>query len=401
MPDPHLTKDQIQALATFLLGSQETSLPASYQYKPEDWRRDVQEGWWIVRKYNCVGCHQFTPGQQTSWQNVRAIQDPDWKEQLPPKLLTEGARVDPEWLMRFLANPAMSQTERPAPQRRAAVPEDPHADVLLLRQRAAQAGALLPGALAAAHALHAGAAAGADRQGDRHGAQPVHQHTPRPASSATPPAMPAHDKTATAPNFLLAKERLKPGWTERWITDPQSISPGTVHAFGPVPKENGDHYVFAGPTPPALEGYDQDHRKLLVRYIFQLTPEEQRRVSSQLGRAPAGKKAFQLARPAGSTPAVRYNGGICPGVRIHIVRGSHIMKMRSSVVLLVLGILGLMLLAGLRQEEKLRRSRPYAKDAKADSRRSRRHTDRSRHRSHDLRHRQVSTAPRPNPTRST
>ena len=30
----------------------------------------------------------------------------------------------------------------------------------------------------------------------------------------------AHDKNAIAPNFLLAKERLRPAWTERWITNP-------------------------------------------------------------------------------------------------------------------------------------------------------------------------------------
>ena len=35
MPNLHLTKDQIQALTTFLLGSQESALPASYQYKPQ------------------------------------------------------------------------------------------------------------------------------------------------------------------------------------------------------------------------------------------------------------------------------------------------------------------------------------------------------------------------------
>src|SRR5690348_17912917 len=35
----------------------------------------------------------------------------DAKEKLPPKLLTEGARVDPEWLMRFLRNPSLSQTD--------------------------------------------------------------------------------------------------------------------------------------------------------------------------------------------------------------------------------------------------------------------------------------------------
>src|SRR5260370_8502406 len=66
MPGPHLTKEQIRSITTFLLGSQETSLPASYMYKPEDARRAIQEGWWIVKKYNCMGCHQFYPGQQTA-----------------------------------------------------------------------------------------------------------------------------------------------------------------------------------------------------------------------------------------------------------------------------------------------------------------------------------------------
>jgi len=66
MPNLHLTKDQVQALTTFLMGSQESSLPASYQYRPLDYRRDIQEGWWIVKKYNCMSCHEFMPGQPTS-----------------------------------------------------------------------------------------------------------------------------------------------------------------------------------------------------------------------------------------------------------------------------------------------------------------------------------------------
>ena len=40
---------------------------------------------------------------------MKHYQDP--QEQLPPKLLTEGARVDPEWLRRFLSNPALSETD--------------------------------------------------------------------------------------------------------------------------------------------------------------------------------------------------------------------------------------------------------------------------------------------------
>jgi hypothetical protein len=97
---------------------------------------------------------------------------------------------------------------------------------------------------------------------------------------------PAHDKIATAPNFLLAKERLKPDWVERWITDPQAVSPGTSMPSG-LFKQEGTQYVFAGPTPPTFNGYTGDHRKLLTDYIFQLTAEEQRRVASSMPRAKA------------------------------------------------------------------------------------------------------------------
>jgi hypothetical protein len=97
---------------------------------------------------------------------------------------------------------------------------------------------------------------------------------------------PSHDKIATAPNFLLAKERLKPDWVERWITDPQAVSPGTSMPSG-LFKQQNNQWVFAGPTPPTFNGYDGDHRKLLTDYIFQLTPEEQRHVAASMPRAAA------------------------------------------------------------------------------------------------------------------
>jgi cytochrome c2 len=299
MPDPHLTKDQVRALTTFLLGSEETSLPASYQYRPEDARHDIQEGWWIVRKYNCMGCHQFVPGQQTVLMGMQRYRDPDWKEQLPPKLLTEGARVDPEWLMRFLANPALSSkdlnrngvrpylkvrmptfffsdTERRKLVRyfqalsQQPIPYTPQQMPLLTAKETDMARSLFSSSAAPCLKCHA--------TGDAN-----------------------HDKTATAPNFLMAKERLKPGWTERWITDPQSISPGTSMPSG-LFRKDGDHYVFSGPTPPAFQGYDKDHRVLLVRYIFQLTPEEQRRVSGQMTRGGGAKSSTTGQKTSGAAP---------------------------------------------------------------------------------------------------
>jgi hypothetical protein len=120
----------------------------------------------------------------------------------------------------------------------------------------------------------------------------------------------AHDRSATAPNFLLARERLKPDWVERWIIDPQAISPGTAMPSGLFKREN-NHWVFAGPTPPAFQGYDKDHTRLLVDYIFQLTPEEQHRVSGAMGRS-------QTSR-SGTSPSKKPAGGSARNVQPSVV----------------------------------------------------------------------------------
>ena len=298
MPNPHLSKEQVQALTTFLLGSQEFTLPDSYRYAPEDQRRDIQEGWWIVKKYNCMGCHQFLPGQSSTLMTLPRYQDPDWKEQLPPKLLTEGARVDPEWLLKFLHNPSLSDADTNRngvrPYLKVRMPTFNFSDSELRKlvrffQAAQQQPmpyirrqleALSPKETEMARSLFSSAAA------------------PCLKCHATGDA--AHDQHATAPNFLMAKDRLKPGWTEQWIIDPQSISPGTSMPSGLFRKQ-GEQWVFAGPTPPSFQGYDQDHTKLLVRYIFALTPEEQRKVSGMMKSAPAGKSSS--LRPSHATGA--------------------------------------------------------------------------------------------------
>src|SRR5256714_8039245 len=300
MPNLHLTKQQIQALTTFLMGSQENPLPVTYQYKPLDYRRGIQEGWWSVGKYNCMGCHQCIPGQKTSLMDMARYKGPE-QEKLPPKLLTEGARVDPEWLLRFLKNPALSETDtnrngvRPYLQihmptfsfsenelvklvrffqalSRQPFPYIPEQPPTLTAKETEMARSLFSSAAAPCLKCHA--------TGD-----------------------PGHDRTATAPNFLQARGRLKPDWVERWIIDPQAISPGTSMPSGLFKREN-NHWVFSGPTPASFQGYNKDHTKLLVDYILQLTAEEQRRVASS-GRAQASRPT----QPAVAKSAAGGSGG--------------------------------------------------------------------------------------------
>ena len=305
MPNVHLGKEQVRALTTFLLGSQETSLPANYIYKPGDARRDIQEGWWVVKKYNCMGCHQFTPGQNTILMGMARYKDV--QEQLPPKLLTEGARVDPEWLLRFLENPSLniSDTNRNGvrPYLAVRMPTFSFSDnelrklVRFFQALSQQPMPYIPEQVPTLTA----------KETDM--ARSLFSSTAAPCLKCHATGDPAHDKNATAPNFLLARERLKPGWVERWILDPQAVSPGTSMPSGLFRREN-DRWVFAGPVPSSFQGYDQDHSKLLVDYIFQLTPEEQRRVAGSMGRTRAATKMpanapKQVAKPRGSI----VNGG--------------------------------------------------------------------------------------------
>jgi len=285
MPNLHLNKEQIQALTTFLLGSEETSLPAAYKYNPPDTRRDIQEGWWVVKKYNCMGCHQFIPGQRTILMGMQQYQDA--QEQLPPKLLTEGARVDPEWLRRFLSNPSLSTSDTNRngvrPYLKVRMPTFSFSENelrKLVRFFEALSQQPLPYIPEPVPTL-------TSKENDM--ARSLFSSTAAPCLKCHATGDANHDKNATAPNFLLAKERLKPDWAERWIIDPQAISPGTSMPSGLFRREN-DHWVFSGPTPPSFQGYDQDHSKLLIDYIMQLTPEEQRRVSAAMGRSSAAMK---------------------------------------------------------------------------------------------------------------
>jgi mono/diheme cytochrome c family protein len=294
MPNLHLTKEQVQSLTTFLMGSEESALPASYQYRPLDYRRDIQEGWWVVKKYNCMGCHQFIPGQKSSLMTMARYQDT--QDQLPPKLLTEGARVEPEWLLHFLTNPALNDSETNRNGVRSylqvRMPTFSFSENELGKLvRFFQALARQPFPYIPDHAPVLTAK-------ETEMARSLFSSPAAPCLKCHATGDPAHDRTATAPNFLQAKGRLKPDWVERWIIDPQAISPGTAMPSGLFRREN-NHWVFSGPTPPSFQGYDKDQTKLLVDYIFQLTAEEQRRVSASMGHARASSSDI----PSGANAA--------------------------------------------------------------------------------------------------
>jgi len=250
------------------------------------------------------------------------------KELLPPNLSSEGARVDPSWLLRFLHDSSLSGEKTPAQA----------------QQIAALTGTAQPSASPAAGApatTNAGPKLKAQPGLDRNGIRPYlnfrmptfnfspnelqvlvrffmamsgqidpYIKEPLPPltdqekmvarqmfTSGTPclkchvTGDPTHDAKAIAPNFLLASERLKPDWTFRWLLDPAQIAPGTAMPSGLFKKE-GDRWVVNLPNPPAsANAYMQDHARLLVRYMFQMSPAEQQALLSTSPVAPTGAPA--------------------------------------------------------------------------------------------------------------
>ncbi len=117
MPQPYMPPEWRIALTTFLLGSvgnEGSNVPSSLFYNPQDQRRqDIQNGWWVIKKYNCQGCHQLQVGQRSVVQDLPFYQTPEGKDLLPPRLTSEGARVDPAWLLKFLHDPSLSGEKTP------------------------------------------------------------------------------------------------------------------------------------------------------------------------------------------------------------------------------------------------------------------------------------------------
>jgi cytochrome c551/c552 len=327
MPEPFLTPQWRTALTTFLLGSvgsEGANVPSSLFYDPEDQRRqDIQNGWWVVKKYNCQGCHQLQVGQRSVVMDLPFYQTAEGKDLLPPRLSSEGARVDPSWLLRFLHDPSLSGEKTPAQAQQ----------IAQLTSNAQPTASPSSGSSAATSGPKLKAQPGLDRNGVRPYLQfrmPTFSFSPNELqvlvrffmamsgqqdpyikepmepltdqermtarqmfTSGTPclkchvTGDPTHDAKAIAPNFLLASERLKPDWTFRWLLDPSQIAPGTAMPSGLFKKE-GDRWVVNLPNPPAsANAYQHDHARLLVRYMFQMSPDEQRALLATAPVTPA------------------------------------------------------------------------------------------------------------------
>jgi mono/diheme cytochrome c family protein len=269
MPNFYFSEQEIDAMTTALLGFveakgiQDKIVPRT----PENLY--IEEGQKIIRQLNCQSCHMIEGEGGTIQESVKQwLIKHDGKSAdeaaaivlsfSPPNLVGEGKKVQPQWLFDFLHQPT---TIRPWLKVRMptytfnadhlnsllqyfnALDKEPfpftdNVDVNLTQEEYLAAEKLFSDEYFDCAKCHI--------VGDK---------------------MPGGSPENWAPNFALAKTRLKPGWILEWMKNPAALLPGTKMPtyFDP------ENYHESGP-PDILNGDEDTQIRVLRNYLNTIAP---------------------------------------------------------------------------------------------------------------------------------
>ncbi|MCA9249869.1 MAG: c-type cytochrome [Phycisphaerae bacterium] len=269
MPNFGLSENEVTQLVTYLLGSVDSDIPESMQHNPTGKEKSIVEGWWVIKKYNCQGCHQVIPGQVPAIAKLPQYQREN-AGKLPPSLVGAGARLNPEWLAKFLRNPAMSTKHLNQNGVRSYLAirmptfnlwdEEIGILVRFFEAMSDQTSPYFPPAMPDLTEQERTMA-----RENFLGMDCLNCH-----ASATSTE---YDPSVIAPSFVHASERLKPTWTKRWLWDPGSLMIDTKMPKG-LFRKDGDRTVVAAQITDDLANYKGDHIDLFVRYMNTIDMDE-------------------------------------------------------------------------------------------------------------------------------
>ncbi len=315
MPNFRFDHKEITAVTTFLMGSIDSQIPQSFRYNPDSRQKAIQDGWWVVKKYNCVGCHQFEPGvEPVLWSLPIYTQTrSDGKNIIPPPTLVgQGFRTNPVWLSEFLENPALDGSDLYKNGMRDYL--EVRMPTFRLSPREIAKLVRFFGALMSQPEPYVEEKLESLDQTELSHARTLFKHLTCVKCHAI--GDPEHDRQANAPPLYLMGERMKAPWTRRWLENPAVMMPGTDmpsnfswesevklkdgrtlvgilsirkgkgtltdmadkmvrFAESDIVSQRRTRMIAGGRVPESLRSYVGDFRELIVRYLHtQYTVEE-------------------------------------------------------------------------------------------------------------------------------
>lgn len=222
MPQFAFNTEQIEAVTTHILGQTKEKISLQGQARLTPARQDIENGRWLVKELNCVGCHVFeAPTRQEGFGGAiyDTIADPTFH---PPSLYTQGAKTQPQWLFKFLRDP--SPVRPTFFEGHARMPSFSLTDEeinILIRYFAALDNQQFP---FEQQTIAYQPDAESVKLGEEffQSFRCVQCHNIVPGRPAT-----AFQLQQAGPDLALTKGRLKPHWVQLWLEDPQKIAPGT------------------------------------------------------------------------------------------------------------------------------------------------------------------------------
>jgi len=100
MPRFGLKSQEAKDLVTFLLALVDDKIQDKARFNPTGRQQDLIRGRQIVKRYNCTGCHVIEGKGGDIWPTIK---ESKWR---PPDLIGQGRKTDPQWLFKFMKDPA-------------------------------------------------------------------------------------------------------------------------------------------------------------------------------------------------------------------------------------------------------------------------------------------------------
>jgi len=270
MPNFYFTDEETDALVTALMGFVDTTSVERKKMPRTTRNLHLEAGQKVVHLYNCQGCHVIEGDGGTirptlkEWlvkydNRTDAEADALVPSFSPPNLVGEGKKVHTEWLFHFLHEPTVIR-----PWLKARMPT--------FNFNATRLNALVkyfneldreefPFTESVDTTLTEEEHKAALKLFSKEYFDCAQCHI---VGNKLPPGSPDR----WAPNFALAKERLKPQWIIEWLKNPAALLPGTKMPtyFDPATFED------SGP-PELLNGNENEQIRVLRNYLLTLSEE--------------------------------------------------------------------------------------------------------------------------------
>jgi cytochrome c2 len=209
MPNFDLSDKEVRTIRTLLRAMVPHGPPHSVHQEFNEKERKIELGRRMIEKYNCTACHVV---ENWGGDYLRRFKD---RNNGPPMLNGQGAKVQPDWFYGFLQNVV---TLRPWLKVRMPSFQMPNEDVAaLVNYFAALDDKLQPYVHFNKKQVKKAVLKAGKELFEKAECLSCHGEFPPPAGKEPP----------SAPSLDLAKSRLLPKWIVRWIRNPQKIQPGT------------------------------------------------------------------------------------------------------------------------------------------------------------------------------